>query len=91
MEQKQNAPEYGKNLGLSIFQMICCCQVTGLIALVVTLIANSDYRTGKMDDYEKKMKNANIALIACWIIGAIATIAMLVLQVIVISYKGYYV
>lgn len=59
MEQKQNAPEYGKNLGLSIFQMICCCQVTGLIALVVTLIANSDYRTGKMDDYEKKMKNAD--------------------------------
>ena len=38
MEQKQNAPEYGKNLGLSIFQMICCCQVTGLIALVVTLM-----------------------------------------------------
>lgn len=91
MEQKQNAPEYGKNLGLSIFQMICCCQVTGLIALVVTLIANSDYRTGKMDDYEKKMKNANIALIAGRIIGAIATITTIVLQVIAISYEAYYV
>ncbi len=60
MEQKQNTPEYGKNLGLSI------------------------------DDYEKKMKNANIALIAGWIIGAIATIATIVLQVMAISYKGYY-
>lgn len=43
-----------------------------------------------MDDYEKKMKNANIALIAGWIIGAIATIATIVLQVMAISYKGYY-
>lgn len=41
-----------------------------------------------MDDYEKKMKNANIALIAGWIIGAIATITTIVLQVIAISYKG---
>lgn len=68
--------------------MIYYCQVTGLIALVVTLIANSDYSAGKMDDYEKKMKNANIALIAGWIIGAIATITTIVLQVIAISYKG---
>ena len=88
MENKTNAPEYGKNLGLSIFQMICCCQVTGLIALVVTLIANSDYRAGKMDDYESKMKNANIALIAGWIIGAIVTIATIVLQIMSISYEG---
>lgn len=67
--------------------MIYYCQVTGLIALVVTLIANSDYSAGKIDDYEKKMKNSNIALIAGWIIGAIATIATIVLQVMAISYK----
>ena len=67
--------------------MIYYCQVTGLIALVVTLIANSDYSAGKMDDYEKKMKNANIVLIAGWIIGAIATITTIVLQVIAISYE----
>lgn len=71
--------------------MIYYCQVPGLITLVVTLIANSDYSAGKIDDYEKKMKNANIALIAGWIIGAIATITTIVLQVMAISYKSYYV
>lgn len=56
------------HLALTIFTLLCCCQIGGVIALIFSLKARSANQQG---DYETAKKNANTAL---WI----AIISMLI-------------
>lgn len=75
---KQSTPEFTKYLVLSIVQMMCCCQITGIIALVFTILSNSAFKIGNIEDYQSKIKAAKTTLIVGCIIGVIAYIIMII-------------
>ena len=68
---QQSAPEFTKYLILSIIQLLCCNQITGVIAIVFTVLANSAFKVGSMIDYQSKTKAAKTTLTVGWIISAI--------------------
>lgn len=39
-------PWFIKYLLLSIFQLFCCCQITGILGLIFTIMGNSAYEKG---------------------------------------------
>lgn len=73
-----SAPDFTKTLILSIVQMLCCCQITGIIALIFTIIANSAFKSGNMNEYYTKQKSAKTALKVGWIIGVVVVLLMIV-------------
>lgn len=72
----QQNPVFTKYLVLSILEMICCCQITGVIALVLTILANSDFKAGNFVGFESKTKSAKTTLIVGLVIGLVAGIAL---------------
>ena len=77
-QMNQKTPGFTKYLILSILQTLCCCQITGIIAFVFTLFANSAFKKGDMMDYQSKLKGARTSLIVGLVIGVIATIFIVV-------------
>lgn len=67
----QSAPEFTKNLTLSIVQLLCCNQITGVLAIIFTVLANSAFKMGNMIDYQSKNNAAKTTLRIGWIISAI--------------------
>lgn len=65
-------PQYGSNqqgtmmpkpesyLWLSILNLLCCCQILGIIALVFSILSSNKYDAGK---YDEAVSNANTAKI----------------------------
>lgn len=77
MEQKNN---FGLLLGLSIAELICCCQPAGIAGIILSILANVAYRNGNYEGYASKAKIAKIILI----IGAAVGVIINVLYVIAI-------
>lgn len=73
-QMNQKTPGFTKYLILSILQTLCCCQITGIVALVFTLFANSAFKKGDMMDYQYKIKGAKTSLIVGLIIGVLAAV-----------------
>ena len=71
-----SAPEFTKYLILSILEMVCCCQITGIIGIVFVVMANSAFKMGNMMDYQVKIKNVKTTLLVGLIIGIICNIAV---------------
>ena len=51
--------------------MLFCCQITGIIALVFTILANSAFKIGNFADYQAKIKGAKTTLTVGWIVAAV--------------------
>ena len=64
-------PAFVTWLTLSILQLLCCNQITGIISLIFTILADSDFKRGMMTEYNSKMKGAKIATIIGIIIGVL--------------------
>lgn len=77
----QSTPEFTKCLVLSIIQMLCCCQITGIIALVFTILANSAFKIGNFADYQAKIKGAKTTLTVGWIVAAVIYIIVIIMYV----------
>lgn len=58
-----NHPKFATMLTLSILMTCCCNTVPGVVAIVLTCVANSSYKQGMMVDADSKMRGASIALI----------------------------
>lgn len=75
MYNTASTPNYGLYLGLSIFQLLCCCLVTGILGIVMTIQFDGAYKNGDMQKYESSKKSAKI----CLIIGFILPVVIFVL------------
>ena len=73
------APEKQKlNVGslvFSIINLVCCCQIMGIISLVMTIMAQNETEEGS----KKKLKIALILNIVGVVVGGIITIAYVIL------------
>ena len=78
-----SAPGFTKWLIISILQMMCCNQLTGIICLVMVLMADSDFKRGIMADYQGKMKTVKILTA----IGVIFSFIIIVLYMILIGFS----
>ena len=76
MQQKNN---FGLMLGLSIAEMLCCFQITGIIGIVLSILANTAYKNGDYEDYASKAKITKIVLIVGLVLGLLANILVFVL------------
>lgn len=74
----QSTPGFTKYLILSILQMLCCCQITGIIALVFTILANSAFKIGNLAEYQSKIKGAKTTLIVGLIVAAVIYIIFII-------------
>lgn len=77
----QSAPEFTKYLVLSIIQLLCCNQITGIVALVFTILANSAFKIGNILDYQSKIKGAKTTLLIGWIVGILLYVFIFVIYV----------
>ena len=59
----QQTPGFTKWIIISVVQMSCCCQISGLISLIMVILADSDFKKGLYNDYTSKMKIAKIVTI----------------------------
>ena len=78
-QMPQSTPEFTKYLILSIIQLLCCCQITGIIALVFTILANSSFKIGNLVDYQSKIQSAKTVLTVGWIVAAVIYIIVIVM------------
>ena len=60
---QQSNPTFTKYLILSILELICCCPITGIIALVFTIMANSAFNSSNMNTYNQYTKYSKVSLI----------------------------
>lgn len=79
-----NAPDYTLWLILGIIQtcLICCCNclsfITGVVTIVLVIMANNSYKVGNGPDYVNKMKIAKIVCSVGWglmIVGWVISLA----------------
>ena len=68
---QQHNPTLVNHVIFSIIQMIFVPFLYGLIPLILTLIANTDWKMGDYEGYEKKTKVANIFIIIGWVLLAV--------------------
>ena len=73
----QKTPDFTKWIIISVAQMACCCQITGILCLVMTILADSDFKKGLYNEYNNKMKTVKIATIIGVIVGFIVSVAYL--------------
>ena len=80
MDQPQRVsdshPKFTSMLILAILELLCCNQLTGIIALILIIIGDSDWKSGRPIDADGKFKGAKIALIIGVVLGLIAYIAI---------------
>ena len=65
-----NAPDFIMLLILSITYTLCCSLPAGVVSLVFTLMANSDFKSGNIAGYTSKVKTAKVIMV----IGVILTL-----------------
>ena len=56
--------EIETHLGFSIFATLCCCQPTGIVAIIFSVLVTQEVNKG---NYEQAEKYSNLAKIFCWI------------------------
>ncbi len=56
--------EINSHLGFSIFTTLCCCQPTGIVAIIFSVLVTQEVNKG---NYEQAEKYSNLAKIFCWI------------------------
>ena len=56
--------EIETHLGFSIFATLCCCQPTGIVAIIFSVLVTQEVNKG---NYEQAQKYSNLAKIFCWI------------------------
>ena len=78
-----SAPGFTKWLIISIMQMMCCNQLTGIICLILVLMSDSDFKRGMFADYQGKMKTVKILTA----IGVIFTFVILALYMILVGFS----
>lgn len=78
-------PLFTKWLIISILQFLCCNNITGLISLILTIIADSDFKKGMMAEYESKMKGAKIATIIGLITGLLIYLFVIIYYIFIIG------
>jgi len=64
---------------LSILSLFCCNQITGIISLIFSIMASSDYKRGDYKDAQEKWKICKITLligVALVIGGILLTLAI---------------
>ena len=71
-----NHPKFISTLIFAILELLCCNQITGIIALVLAIIGNSDWSKGRPLDADGKFKGANIALLVGALLGIIIYVAI---------------
>lgn len=81
--QNPKAPWFVTYLILSILELFCCNQITGVIALVFIIMGNSAYQAGQMLDAENKRKTAKLSLIIGLILGILIYIAVIIIYFVV--------
>lgn len=72
-----NIPDY---LIWSIVETLCCCQPFGIVAIVFSIQANSAKTYGRFDEAAQKAHTAKQFVIWGFVLGAIAWITMIALQ-----------
>lgn len=77
-----------KTLIWSIVQMFCCSQLTGIIALIFSIIAKSLCQTNPYEA-EGKLKTANTALKIGWILAIIGAVLGIIYAVFIIVWGGF--
>ena len=65
------------NLILSIIQLVFVPCFYGLIPLIFTILANSSFKSGDFDTYEKRTKLANRFLMIGWIIFGVECVVVI--------------
>ena len=68
---------------ISILQIFCCNNITGIISLIFTILADSDFKKGLIAEYDSKMKAAKIATIVGVISGVIIAICLIIYYIII--------
>ena len=71
-------PSFALWLTLSIINLLCCCQIMGIIALVFTIIGNNAYTIGNYSEADSKMNTAKILNIIGMIVGFFVTAIYLI-------------
>jgi hypothetical protein len=56
--------EIETHLGFAIFTTLCCCQPTGIVAIIFSVLVTQEVNKG---NYEQAQKYSNLAKIFCWI------------------------
>jgi hypothetical protein len=72
-------------LVLSILGLLCCCPLTGVIALVSEIYANQDFKAGRMDFAEKRQKVAKVALIVGIVVFVLNFIAVYIIGMSIVN------
>ncbi|MBQ9443367.1 MAG: CD225/dispanin family protein [Lachnospiraceae bacterium] len=75
-----NHPKFATMLTLSILMTCCCNTIPGVVAIVLTCLANSAYKQGMVTDADSKMRGASIALIVGIALFALIMIVYLIMM-----------
>ena len=84
MNMQGSNPTFTKYLILSILELFCCCQITGIIALVFTCIADSAWGND-MFKYEQDTKRAKTTLIIGLAIGVVSNLVLVFMMGVLFS------
>lgn len=78
--------KFGLMLGLSIAETICCFPITGIIGIILSILANNAYTQGNYEGYESNAKAVKITLIIGLVIALItAMIVILIYGAVIIT------
>ena len=66
---------------LAILETCCCNTITGVIAIILTFIADSSYSSGDLQGYESKKKITIIVLIVGVVLSILMSIITLALGI----------
>lgn len=69
-------PKFTSTLIFAVIELMCCNTLTGIIALILAIIGDSDWKKGRPIDADEKFKGAKIALIVGLILGIFAYITI---------------
>lgn len=76
-----NSPAFVTLIVLAILETCCCNTITGVIAIILTFIADSSYKSGDMQGYESKKKITIIVLIVGVVLSILMSIITLALGI----------
>ena len=76
-----NSPAFVTLILLAILETCCCNTITGVIAIILTFIADSSYKSGDMQGYESKKKITIIVLIVGVVLSILMSIITLALGI----------
>ncbi len=62
---------------LSVVELLCCCQLGGIVALIFSILGHVAVGKGDLADAEQKLEIAKIAIIAGAVLGVISFVSVL--------------